>query len=128
MNSFTQSENVKITTVRIPGSEIGKTIRRSARRREAAVDERGVLELARDRLEEPHQQPGRERDRERRVDEDQRPEPVLQPELGDHARERQEEQRRRHEVDEEDPDAEALAPAAGQARERVARRAARPRA
>src|ERR687887_1485343 len=28
--SFTQSENVKITTVRIPGSEIGNTTRQSA--------------------------------------------------------------------------------------------------
>ena len=34
MNSFTQSENAKITTVRIPGSETGKTILRSARSRE----------------------------------------------------------------------------------------------
>ena len=34
MNSLTQSENEKMTTVRIPGSEIGKTMRRSARNRE----------------------------------------------------------------------------------------------
>ena len=34
MNSFTQSENVKITTVRIPGTETGKTILQSALRRE----------------------------------------------------------------------------------------------
>src|SRR5438034_10296250 len=34
MNSFTTSENEKITTVRIPGSEIGKTMRISAWRRE----------------------------------------------------------------------------------------------
>src|SRR6266852_4545289 len=33
-NSLTQSENVKITTVRIPGREIGKTMRRSAAKRE----------------------------------------------------------------------------------------------
>src|SRR3970040_2530729 len=30
MNSLTQSANAKMTTVRIPGSEMGKTIRRSA--------------------------------------------------------------------------------------------------
>jgi hypothetical protein len=35
MNSFTQSEKAKITTVRIPGSETGSTISRSAFRREA---------------------------------------------------------------------------------------------
>src|SRR6266536_971036 len=33
-NSFTQSENEKITTVRIPGIEIGSTTRRSAFNRE----------------------------------------------------------------------------------------------
>src|SRR3712207_4200811 len=63
-----------------------------------AVDEGGVLHLTRDRLEEAHQEPGRKRDRERRVDEDQRAKAVLQPHLRDHARERQEEQRRRYEV------------------------------
>ena len=35
MNSFTQSENAKMTTVRIPGSEIGRMIRTSAFSREA---------------------------------------------------------------------------------------------
>src|SRR5207245_1664606 len=51
-NSLTQSENVKITTVRIPGSEIGKTMRRSAEKRERDQDDRdgdegGGLEPAR---------------------------------------------------------------------------------
>src|SRR5581483_2392137 len=88
----------------------------------AAVDERGVLELLGNRLEEPHQQPRRERDRKRGVDEDHRPERVLQVELGDQPRERQEEQRRGDEIDEEDPDAHRLAQAAGEAREGVAGR------
>src|SRR5579859_4248600 len=62
----------------------------------AAVDERRVLELLRDRLEESHEQPDRERDRERRVDDDERPEAIAQVQvLGDDARERQEQKRRR---------------------------------
>src|SRR6266536_719664 len=81
----------------------------------AAVDERGVLELLRDRLEEPHQQPGRERDRERGIDQDQRPERVLEAQLRNEAGQRQEEQRRRHEVREEDADANALPPPAREA-------------
>src|SRR6478672_2857775 len=49
MNSFTQSENVKMTTVRIPGTEIGSTIRRSAVKREqpsiiaASSSSRGIV-------------------------------------------------------------------------------------
>src|ERR671914_105228 len=88
----------------------------------APVHERGVLELERNRLVEPHQQPGRERHSEARVDEDQRPQRVLQAELGDDARERDEEQRRRHEVRQEDRDAEAVADATREPGERVAGR------
>src|SRR6266849_890721 len=88
----------------------------------AAVDEGRVLELLRDRLEEPHQQPRRERDRERRVDEDQRPERVLHVELGDDPGERKEEQRRRDQVNQEDADTDALAPPARKSRERVSGR------
>ena len=49
MNSLTQSENVKMTTVRIPGSEIGSTMRRSAAKREqpsiiaASSTSRGIV-------------------------------------------------------------------------------------
>ena len=62
MNSLTQSENAKMTTVRMPGSEIGRTILYERLESRAAVDERGVLQLLRDRLEEPHQEPRRERE------------------------------------------------------------------
>src|SRR5262249_14750232 len=88
----------------------------------AAVHQRRVLELERDRLEESHQEPDRERHRERRVDEHHRPGRVLQPEPRDHARERQEEQGRRHDVGEEDADAEPLAHPAGKTGQRVAGR------
>ena len=85
----------------------------------AAVHERRVLEFLRDGFEEPHQQPDRERDRERRIDQDQRPQPVLEAELGDDARERQEEQRRWDEVGEEDRDAEAAPDPSRETGERV---------
>src|SRR5713226_465678 len=88
----------------------------------AAVDERRVLELLRNRLEEAHQEPHGERNREGRVDEDQRPESVLEVQPRDNARERQEEQGRRHEVGEKDRDAQAAPDAARQPRERVAGR------
>src|SRR5918996_3074280 len=77
------------------------------------VDERRVLEVGRDRLEEAHQEPGGEGDRERGVDEHERDERVLEPDLRDDARERQEEEGGRDEVGEEDADAEALAHAPG---------------
>src|SRR3954467_12847587 len=124
-----------MTTVRIPGTEMGNTIRTSEPSREqpstsagpseeaeprAAVDERGVFELLRDRLEEPHQQPDRERDRERRIDDDERPELVAEMQvLRDDARQRQEQQRRRHEVREEDRDAERTPGPSPQACERI---------
>src|SRR4026207_102300 len=82
-----------------------------------AVDQGGVLEFLGNRLEEPHQEPGRERDRERGVDEDQRPERVLQVELRDEPREREEEQGRRDQIDEEDRDPGALAPSTREARQ-----------
>src|SRR3954454_3031348 len=85
----------------------------------ATVDQRRVLELLRDRFEEPHQQPDRKRDREGRVDEDQRPEPVLEADLRDHARQGQKEECRRHQIRQEDRDAEAAAEPARQPRERV---------
>src|SRR5215204_2813786 len=87
-----------------------------------SVDQRRVLELLRDGLEEAHQEPRRKGHREGRVDEDQRPEGVLEVELRDQPRKREEEQRRRDQIDEEDGDACALTPSAGQPCERVARR------
>src|SRR5918996_5147489 len=72
----------------------------------SAVDQSRVLEVARDRLEEAHQEPGGERHRERGVDEHQRDERVLEAELRDDAREREEEERRRDEGGEEDGDPE----------------------
>src|ERR671919_252944 len=77
----------------------------------AAVDERRVLELLRNRLEEPHEEPGRKRDREGRVHEDERPQRVLQVEVGDDPRERQEEERRRGGGDEEKRGCSRLTPA-----------------
>ena len=58
-----------------------------------AVDERRVLELAGDGAEVPHQQPGRERNEKGRVDEDQGPVTVVEPEPGNDLRERNKEER-----------------------------------
>src|SRR5918996_527350 len=85
-----------------------------------AVHLGGVLELPRDRLEEPHQEPGGERDREGGVDEHERDEVVLEAHLGDHPRERQEEEGGGDQGGGGDADPEALSPAPGEARERVA--------
>ena len=73
-------------------------------------------------LEEPHQQPGAERDREGRIDQHQRPHRVLQAEFGDDPRQRQEQQRRRHQVGQEDRDPQRLAVAARHARQAIAGR------
>src|SRR5438105_1090481 len=54
----------------------------------AAVDERSVLELERDRLEEAHQEPDRERHRERRIDEHERPQRPGEMDRRDHPRQR----------------------------------------
>src|SRR5688500_2008628 len=59
------------------------------------VDQRRVLELLRNGLEEAHEEPRRKGHREGRVDEDERPEGVLEIELRDQPRKREEEQRRR---------------------------------
>src|SRR5919106_1211605 len=88
----------------------------------AAVDQGGVLELLRDRLEEPHQEPGRERDSEGRVHQDQREQRVLEAEPRDEGGEGQEQQGRRDQVDEEDADSRRLTPTPREARERVAGR------
>ena len=101
-----------MTTVRIPGSEIGKDDQEERLQPGRTVHQRRLLELLRDRLEEAHQEPRRERDREGRVDDDQRPERVLEVELGDEPRQRKEEQRGRNEVHEKDRHACTLAPSA----------------
>src|SRR5437660_1659787 len=51
----------------------------------AAVDHRRLLDVLGDRLEEPHEEPHAEGDRERRVDDDQRPQRVLQAQARDDA-------------------------------------------
>ena len=84
-----------------------------------AVDHGGVLEVARNRLVEAHQEPGAERHREARIDEHERPESVLQAERGDDARERDEQDRRRHKIGEKDRDPERLCPGTGHACECV---------
>src|SRR5919199_3454698 len=64
----------------------------------AAIDERGFLQLERDALEVAHQQPGTERQRDGRVDEDERPDGVRQANAGHHLEERDEQQRLGHKV------------------------------
>ena len=83
------------------------------------VHHRGVLQLGRDRLEEPHEQPGRKRDREARIDDDDRPQRVLEIEPRDDARQGDEEKRRRHQISQEDRDPDAAPPPSGQAGERI---------
>src|SRR5487761_792087 len=88
-----------------------------------AGDERDrVHELVddeREREDDDSEDPG---DRDRRVDDDQRPQAVAEVQvLRDDARQREEEQRWRHEIREEDPDAEPSPDAAGEPRECIAR-------
>src|SRR5207244_11282929 len=71
-----------------------------------AVDHRGLFQVAWDGLEEAHEQPRAEGDREGRVDDYQRPEAVLEPEVADHPRHGDEQERRRDEAGAEDPEAE----------------------
>src|SRR5439155_7765553 len=68
-----------------------------------------------------HQGSDRDRHREGWIHEDEERELVLQADLREHTRQRREQQRRRDEVGEEDRDAEPLAGAAREPRERVAR-------
>src|SRR2546425_929958 len=67
-----------------------------------AVDPRALLQLLRDRLEVPHQEPRAERDQEGRAGQDQRPGRVAELAGPDDLRERDEEERRRHQVGHED--------------------------
>src|SRR5918911_1494203 len=72
-----------------------------------AVDAGAFLELARDRLEIAHHQPGAERDEEGRVGQDQRPGRVAEPEVADDVGERNEQEGLRHQIGDEDPGPEA---------------------
>jgi hypothetical protein len=85
-----------------------------------AVDACALLELLRDGLEVAHHQPGAEGDQEGRVGEDQRPGRVADVVLADDVGERDEEQRLRHEVGDEDPGSQEPGPFEAQAGERVA--------
>src|SRR5437762_346524 len=85
------------------------------------VDPPALLQLLRDRLEVAHEEPRAERDQERRVGEDQRPRRVAELEVADDVGERDEEQRRRHEICHEDRGAERARQRELQARERVPR-------
>ena len=84
-----------------------------------AVDQRRLLGFRRDRLEEAHQQPGAERHRDGGIDHDQRQQRITESEGHDDAEQGNEQQRRRHQVDDEHEDAGAFAPAPGEARQRV---------
>ena len=120
MNSFQDSVKAKMPAERMPGHrdrEDDVDHRLPARR---AVDPGAFLELLRDRLEVAHQQPGAERDQEGRVGEDQRPRRVAQVEVADDVGERDEEQRLRHQVGDEDAGAEAAGEGEVEARQRVA--------
>src|SRR4051812_17785427 len=66
------------------------------------VNHRGVLQLLRDAAEVAHHQPGRERQREGRVGDDQRAERVDQVEAAEDLIERDEQERTRNEIGEQD--------------------------
>ena len=70
-SSFQAPVKVKIATAAMPGAESGSTMRISAPKRRVPVDHPLLLELARHAAEVALQQPGRERQREGEVDEDQ---------------------------------------------------------
>ena len=70
-----------------------------------AVDQRTFLQFVRDRAEVAHQQPGAERNQESRVSQDQRPLGIEDPELEHHGRQRNEQDRRRHQVRQKDCEA-----------------------
>src|SRR5258708_38150783 len=65
------------------------------------VDHGRVLQITRDRLAETHQKPGAKRHREARIDEEERPHRILQPECRDDARDWDEQNRRRNKRTEE---------------------------
>src|SRR6267378_1732711 len=86
------------------------------------VHHRRLLDVPGDGLEEPHHQPGAEGDGKARIGHHQRPETVLEAQRAHHLGERDEEDGRRDQVSEEDPDPQLLSEGPGQPRQRVARR------
>src|SRR5215471_4620783 len=86
-----------------------------------AVDERAFLELEWNRLEIAHQQPGRERDQYGGIGEDQRERCVEQAVLEHDGRQRNEQDRRRNEVGEEDRAADPLSTPVAQPHDRIGR-------
>jgi hypothetical protein len=88
-----------------------------------AVDQGRLLQLLGQRLEEADEQPGAERHREGRVREEQRGEVVGGAQLGQHPVERDEEQRGRDQVEDQDQARHRLAAGEAQARDRVAAQA-----
>src|SRR5207249_5185502 len=87
----------------------------------SAVDARAIFELDRNRLEIAHQQPGGKRNKKRRVSENQRGRAIPQPELVDDARQRDEEDDRRHQVAQEDRHPDHPRAAKAQALDRIGR-------
>src|SRR6266852_2735108 len=67
-----------------------------------AVDQRAFFQLERNGLEIAHQQPGRERNQDGRIGQDQRQRRVEQPVLENDGRQRNEQDRRRHQIGKED--------------------------
>ena len=88
----------------------------------AAVEPRCLLDLPRQRLEEPHQHPGAERDREGGIHDHECPPGVEEPECPDHARQWQEKDGRRHEIRHEHRDSEIAAAREPQTRKGVGSR------
>src|SRR5918994_1028756 len=86
-----------------------------------AVDARAFLELLGDGLEVAHHQPGTERDEERRIGQDQRPRRVAELEIADNLGERNEQQRLRHQVGDEDHGSQAAGPREVEPGQRIAR-------
>src|SRR6185503_5313301 len=84
------------------------------------VDPRALLQLLRNRLEVAHEQPRAERDEERRIGQDQRPRRVAEPEVADDVGQRDEQERRRHQIGDEDAGAEAAGQRKAEPRQRIA--------
>src|SRR6266446_8198952 len=84
-----------------------------------AVHHSRVFQLLGNGLEETHEKPDGKGNREGGVDENERPQGILQAEEGHDSGKRDEEQGGRNEIGEKDADAEALAPAPGEPGERI---------
>ena len=120
MNSFQDSVNAKMPADRMPGRGDREDDLDHGPDAAGAVDAGALLQLLRDRLEVAHHEPGAERDQERRVGQDQGPGRVPEPEVPDDVRQRDEQERRRHEVRHEDPGAQRAGQRKAEPGERVA--------